>query len=70
MSRAAAHSSSTMTIQRAADVLRVSRRTIYNYIRDGKLVTKRVGDSQRVFDYSILELIALRGERRKLRRHE
>jgi len=38
----------SISLQQAADRLGVSRRTIYNRIRDGKLFTIRVGRSQRV----------------------
>lgn len=46
----------TLSIIGAADRLRVSRRTIYNYIKARKLETKRIGESQRVFCRSILAL--------------
>lgn len=39
----------SVTIDQAAERLKVSRRTIYNRIRDGKLLTIRtIGGSQRV----------------------
>jgi excisionase family DNA binding protein len=39
----------SVTIDQAAELLHVSRRTIYNRIREGKLVTIRTpGGSQRV----------------------
>ena len=39
----------SVTIDQAAELLRVSRRTIYNRIREGKLQTIRtIGGSQRV----------------------
>jgi excisionase family DNA binding protein len=39
----------SVTIDQAASLLQVSRRTIYNRIRDGKLLTIRtIGGSQRV----------------------
>lgn len=47
----------SVTIDQAADLLRVSRRTIYNRIRDGRLQTIRTaGVSQRVLVQSLLEL--------------
>ena len=43
------HLGRSVTIDQAAALLRVSRRTIYNRIRDGKLQTIRtIGGSQRV----------------------
>ena len=44
----------SVTIDQAASLLKVSRRTIYNRIRDGKLQTIRtIGGSQRVLLSSI-----------------
>ena len=46
----------SVTIDHAAELLRVSRRTIYNRIRDGKLLTIRtIGGSQRVLVASVEE---------------
>jgi excisionase family DNA binding protein len=46
----------SVTIDQAAALLRVSRRTIYNRIRDGKLQTIRtLGGSQRVLVSSLDE---------------
>jgi excisionase family DNA binding protein len=43
------HLGRSVTIDQAASLLKVSRRTIYNRIRDGKLQTIRtIGGSQRV----------------------
>jgi excisionase family DNA binding protein len=47
----------SVSIDQAAQLLRVSRRTIYNRIRDGRLVTIRtIGGSQRVLLDSLNEL--------------
>ena len=47
----------SVSIDQAAQLLRVSRRTIYNRIRDGKLRTIRtLGGSQRVLIASLCEL--------------
>jgi excisionase family DNA binding protein len=44
----------SITIDQAAEQLRVSRRTIYNRIRAGRLLTIRtIGGSQRVLQSSI-----------------
>ena len=44
----------SVTIDQAAELLSVSRRTIYNRIRDGKLLTIRtIGGSQRVLLSSV-----------------
>lgn len=44
----------SVTIDQAAELLKVSRRTIYNRIRDGKLETIRtIGGSQRVLLSSV-----------------
>jgi excisionase family DNA binding protein len=44
----------SVTIDQAAKMLHVSRRTIYNRIRDGKLLTIRtIGGSQRVLLTSV-----------------
>lgn len=49
----------SVSIDQAADLLNVSRRTIYNRIRDGRLVTIRtIGGSQRVLLDSLHELSA------------
>ena len=46
----------SVTIDQAAGLLHVSRRTIYNRIRDGKLLTIRtIGGSQRVLLSSLDE---------------
>ena len=48
----------SVSIDDAAQILRVSRRTIYYYIRDGRLRTIRtLGGSQRVVLASIDELL-------------
>jgi excisionase family DNA binding protein len=47
----------SVSIDQAAQLLQVSRRTIYNRIRDGRLVTIRtIGGSQRVLVESLNEL--------------
>jgi excisionase family DNA binding protein len=47
----------SVSIDQAAQLLNVSRRTIYNRIRDGRLVTIRtIGGSQRVLLDSLNEL--------------
>lgn len=44
----------SVTIDQAAGLLQVSRRTVYNRIRDGKLLTIRtIGGSQRVLLSSV-----------------
>ena len=48
------HLGRSVTIDQAASLLHVSRRTIYNRIRDGKLQTIRtIGGSQRVLVTSL-----------------
>jgi excisionase family DNA binding protein len=48
------HLGRSVTIDQAASLLRVSRRTIYNRIREGKLQTIRtIGGSQRVLISSL-----------------
>ena len=48
------HLGRSVTIDQAATLLQVSRRTIYNRIRDGKLQTIRtIGGSQRVLVSSL-----------------
>jgi excisionase family DNA binding protein len=50
------HLGRSVTIDQAAALLKVSRRTIYNRIRDGKLQTIRtIGGSQRVLVSSLDE---------------
>ena len=50
------HLGRSVTIDQAAELLHVSRRTIYNRIRDGKLQTIRtIGGSQRVLVSSLEE---------------
>lgn len=49
----------SVSIEHAAQILRVSRRTIYYYIRDGRLRTLRtLGGSQRVVLASIQEMVS------------
>jgi excisionase family DNA binding protein len=44
----------SVTIDQAAELLQVSRRTVYNRIREGKLLTIRtIGGSQRVLVSSL-----------------
>ena len=51
----------SVTIDQAAELLRVSRRTIYNRIREGRLETIRtLGGSQRVTIESLMHLGARR----------
>ena len=50
------HLGRSVTIDQAAEILGVSRRTIYNRIREGKLQTIRtIGGSQRVLVSSLDE---------------
>lgn len=50
------HLGRSVTIDQAAELLHVSRRTIYNRIREGKLQTIRtIGGSQRVLVSSLDE---------------
>jgi len=46
----------TVSIMRAAVLLGVSRRSVYNYIKRGDLVTIRCGASQRVVAMSLENL--------------
>ena len=47
----------SVSIDQAATLLNVSRRTIYNRIREGRLITIRtIGGSQRVLVESLVEL--------------
>ena len=43
----------SVSLMQAADLLQVSRRTIYNRIRDGQLTTIRIHGSQRVLTSSL-----------------
>lgn len=50
------HLGRSVSIEQAAALLRVSRRTIYNRIRDGRLQTIRtLGTSQRVLVQSLFD---------------
>ena len=49
----------SVSLMQAAALLQVSRRTIYNRIRDGQLATVRVHGSQRVLTSSLLGLGAM-----------
>ncbi len=54
----------SVSIDQAAQLLGVSRRTIYNRIRDGRLETVRtLGGSQRVVLGSLQEAARLNGDR-------
>jgi excisionase family DNA binding protein len=49
----------SVSIEHATQILRISRRTIYYYIRDGRLRTIRtLGGSQRVLLASIEEMVS------------
>jgi excisionase family DNA binding protein len=39
----------SLLIDQAADRLRVSRRTVYNWIRSGRVETRKAGTSRRVY---------------------
>jgi excisionase family DNA binding protein len=55
----------SISLDQAAELLGVSRRTIYNRIRDGRLHTIRTfGGSQRVVLDSVLDMMRRKGERR------
>jgi excisionase family DNA binding protein len=43
----------SVSLEQAAQLLNVSRRTIYNRIKDGQLTTVRAGGSQRVLVASL-----------------
>lgn len=46
----------SMSLEQACQILRVSRRTVYNWIREGRLQTIRtLGGSQRVLVESVRE---------------
>ena len=47
------HLGRSVSLDQAAQLLRVSRRTIYNHIRDGRLTTIRTYGSQRVLVESL-----------------
>lgn len=49
----------SVSLMQAAALLQVSRRTIYNRIRDGQLATVRVHGSQRVLTSSLFGLVGL-----------
>lgn len=51
----------SVSLEKAADLLNVGRRSIYNYIHDGRLLTIRTaGGSQRVTDASLQLFVANR----------
>ena len=51
----------SVSIDKASELLQVSRRTIYNWIRDGRLQTVRtLGGSQRIVIESLRDSTALR----------
>jgi len=54
----------SLLIDHAAARLNVSRRTIYNAIRDGRLQTVTVGSSQRVLETAVLAWEAAQRKRR------
>jgi excisionase family DNA binding protein len=56
----------SVSLDHAAEILGVSRRTIYNRIRDGRLQTIRtLGGSQRVLIDSVTETRATADDRRR-----
>ena len=51
----------SVSIDKASELLQVSRRTIYNWIREGRLETVRtLGGSQRVTMDSLRESVTMR----------
>lgn len=52
----------SVSLMQAADLLQVSRRTIYNRIRDGQLTTIRIHGSQRVLTSSLFGSGLLEGQ--------
>lgn len=45
------------TIEEVADLLKLSRRTIYRYLKDGKLKANKVGQSWRITETALNEFI-------------
>lgn len=50
----------TYTLTEVADALKVTRRTLYNYIKEGKLPAVKVGSQWRVTDQAIKEFLSLK----------
>ena len=46
------------TIDEVADLLQVTRRTVYNYIKSGKLKARKIGKYWRVTSKALEELLA------------
>lgn len=47
----------TYTLQEAADILHISRQTLYNYIRAGKLKVPKMGSVYRVSEEQLRYII-------------
>lgn len=45
------------TLQEVADILRVSRQTIYNYIRSGRLICTKYGKEYRLTEQQLKEFL-------------
>ena len=45
------------TVDEVADILQVTRRTVYNYIKEGKLNAKKIGKSWRITSKDIEDLL-------------
>lgn len=45
------------TLQEVADILRVSRQTIYNYIRSGRLICTKYGKEYRLTEKQLQEFL-------------
>ena len=45
------------TLQEVADILKVTRRTVYSYVKDGSLKARKIGREWRVTSESLQEFI-------------
>lgn len=50
----------TYKLDEVAQVLKVTRRTIYNYVKDGKLPAVKVGSQWRVTDQALRDFLSLK----------
>lgn len=52
----------TYDLAEVCEILGVTRRTVYNYIRDGKLDAKKLGNKWRVTHHTLKKFLGINGD--------
>ena len=50
----------TYTLVEVAEILKVTRRTVYNYVKDGKIPATKVGHQWRVTEQALKEFLQVK----------